>query len=84
MPGMYPMHEYDMVQLLGYEAVDVDYIEPGFDYLKVEPDGSVKHRNPAQGFYFNVQVPQQQYALKHPEDAEDGEGAESESPTEGN
>lgn len=65
---IYPMHEYDMVQLLGYEAVDVDYIEPGYDYLMVEPDGSVKHRNPAKGFYFNVQVPQQQYELKHPED----------------
>ena len=72
---IYPMHEYDMVQLLGYEAVDVDYIEPGFDYLMVEPDGSVKHRNPVQGFYFNVQVPQQQYELKHPDEMEDGEDA---------
>ena len=68
---IYPMHEYDMVQLLGYEAVDVDYIEPGYDYLMVEPDGSVKHRTPAKGFYFNVQVPQQQYVLKHPEESED-------------
>lgn len=68
---IYPMHEYDMVQLLGYEAVDIDYIEPGFDHLLVEPDGTIKHRNPAKGFYFNVQVPQQQYELKHPEDAEE-------------
>lgn len=68
---IYPMHEYDMIQLLGYEAVDVDYIEPGYDYLMVEPDGSVKHRTPAKGFYFNVQVPQQQYELKHPEEEGD-------------
>ena len=65
---IYPMHEYDMVQLLGYEAVDVDYIEPGFDHLLVAPDGTIKHRKPAEGFYFNVQVPQQQYELKHPDE----------------
>lgn len=65
---IYPMHEYDMVQLLGYEAVDVEYIEPGYDHLLVEPDGSVNHRKPASGFYFNVQVPQQQYMLKYDEE----------------
>ena len=68
---IYPMHEYDMIQLLGYEAVDVDYIEPGIDNLVVQPDGSVQHRNPVSGFYFNVLVPQQQYMLKHPDDVED-------------
>lgn len=73
---IYPMHEYDMVQLLGYEAVDVDYVEPGVDHLIVEPDGSVKHRNPAEGFFFNVLVPQQQYELKHPEEVE-GEETEN-------
>ncbi|MCH5214427.1 MAG: DUF4919 domain-containing protein [Muribaculaceae bacterium] len=70
---IYPMHEYDMVQLLGYEAVDMDYIEPGFDYLKVQPDGTIKHRSPAKGFYFNIQVPQQQYELKHPEEEDEGD-----------
>lgn len=64
---IYPMHEYDMIQLLGYEAVDVEYIDPGYDHLIVQPDGSVSHRKPASGFYFNVVVPQQQYDLKHPE-----------------
>lgn len=73
---IYPMHEYDMVQLLGYEAVDVDYVEPGVDHLIVEPDGTVKHRNPAEGFFFNVLVPQQQYELKHPEEVE-GEETEN-------
>ena len=67
---IYPMHEYDMMQLLGYEVVDMDYLDAGFDYLIVQPDGSVKLRNPAKGFYFNVLVPQQQYELKHPEEME--------------
>ena len=64
---IYPMHEYDMLQLLGYTPVDAEYQEPGFDYIKVKPDGSEKIKKPASGFYFNVQVPQQQYELKHPE-----------------
>lgn len=64
---IYPMHEYDMVQLLGYEATDADFIDPGIDYLTVRPDPQVKRRGKvAEGFYFNVQIPQQQYALKHP------------------
>lgn len=70
---IYPMHEYDIVQLLGYEAVDIDYIEPGYDKLIVEPDGTIKHRSPVKAFFFNVQVPQQQYELKHPEDLEEDE-----------
>ena len=65
---IYPMHEYDVIQLLGYEATDADFIEPGYDYLTVRPDGTQRHSKPAQGFYFNVQVPQQQYELKHPEE----------------
>lgn len=64
---MYPAHEYDMVQLLGYEAVDAEYIEPGYDYLSVEPDETDKRRRDksAKGFYFNVMMPQQQYSLKY-------------------
>lgn len=71
---IYPMHEYDMVQLLGYRAVDIDYNTVGYDHLLVEPDGSVKINKPVKGFYFNVEVPQQQYVIKHPE--VDGEGAD--------
>lgn len=65
---MYPAHEYDMVQLLGYEAVAADYIEPGYDYLTVQPDetSSGNRNKTAKGFYFNVIVPQEQYVLKHP------------------
>lgn len=67
---IYPSHEYDMVQLLGYEAVDAQFIDPGYDYLAVQPDESDtrKRDKSAKGFYFNVMVPQQQYELKHPED----------------
>lgn len=67
---IYPVHEYDMVQLLGYEAVDAKFIDPGYDYLEVQPDESDtrKRDKSAKGFYFNVMVPQQQYELKHPEE----------------
>lgn len=68
---IYPMHEYDMVQLLGYEATDAAFIEPGIDYLTVEADAETKRRlrdKVAQGYYFNVEVPQAQYELKHPEE----------------
>ena len=63
---IYPMHEYDMVQMMGYEAVDVEYVENGkFDRLLVQPDGSRKISKPVKSFYFNVGVPQQQYEMKH-------------------
>jgi len=69
---MYPAHEYDMVQLLGYEAIDAQFIDPGYDYLAVQPDetDTRKRDKSAKGFYFNVIVPQQQYELKHPEEIE--------------
>lgn len=69
---MYPSHEYDMVQLLGYEAIDAQFIDPGYDYLAVQPDetDTRKRDKSAKGFYFNVIVPQQQYQLKHPEEIE--------------
>lgn len=70
---IYPVHEYDMVQLLGYEATNADFIEPGYDYLSVTPDESDKRKRDksAKGFYFNVQIPQEQYELKHPEEDTD-------------
>lgn len=74
---IYPMHEYDMVQLLGYEATDARFIEPGVDYLIVEPDPEsgrkIQPKDVKEGFYFNVMVPQSQYELKHPEDSEEQE-----------
>lgn len=64
-----PMHEYNMLELLGYNATDAQFIEPGYDYLTVKPDpGNKIRRDKVQpGFYFNVVVPTQQYELKHPD-----------------
>ncbi len=71
---IYPAHEYDMVQLMGYHAVDADFIEPGFDYLMVEPEEETARRlrdKVQPGFYFDVRQIHQQYEMKHPEDDED-------------
>lgn len=70
---IYPSHEYDLVRLLGYEATDVDFIEPAYDHLIVQPDAETKKRlrdKAADGFFFNVVIPTQQYVLKHPENVE--------------
>lgn len=74
---IYPVHEYDMVQLLGYEATDAAFIEPGYDYLSVRPDETDKRKRDksAKGFYFDVRIPQEQYELKHPEDNTEAENA---------
>lgn len=71
---IYPMHEYDMVQLLGYQAVDAQYPRDGIDYLVVEaePETAKRLRNKvAPGFYFNIALLEEQYALKHPQAEEE-------------
>ena len=81
-----PMHEYDMVQLLGYEATDVDFnTYPGYDILMVSPEEETGRRlknRVADKFFFNVMIPTEQFELKHPEgleedeeEATEGEGA---------
>jgi len=73
---VYPMHEYDMAQLLGYDAVDAEYPQDGIDYLAVEPTETTSRRlrgKVEKGFYFNVKIPQQQYQLKHPEEFTDAQ-----------
>lgn len=78
---IYPGHEYDMVQLLGYNAVDVDFeTYPGYDILMVEPESETSRRQKgkiADKFYFNVVIPTEQFELKHPEEL-DGSGADDE------
>ena len=79
---IYPVHEYDLIRLLGYEATDADFIEPGYDYLTVRPDEETARRlrdKVAQGFYFNIGVPTAQYIMKHPELWEDYGNEEIES-----
>lgn len=71
---IYPAHEYDMVQVLGYEATDVKFIDPGFDYLSVSPEPETAKRlrdKVAKGFYFDVTISGEQYELKHPEGEEE-------------
>lgn len=66
---IYPMHEYNMIQLLGYEPTAVDFPADGFDHISVKPDNTNKRniKKPAEGYYFNVGPLTQQYELKHPE-----------------
>lgn len=76
---IYPAHEYDMVQLMGYHAVDAEFFEPGFDYLVVEPEEETSKRlrdKVQKGFYFDVQQVHRQYELKHPDEGEDEEDDE--------
>jgi len=71
---IYPMHEYDMIQLLGYEATDAEYPTDGIDKLIVQPTAATTKRlrgKTADCFYFNVAIPQEQYDLKHPDEAEE-------------
>ncbi len=70
---IYPAHEYDMVQLMGYRPVDATFIEPGYDYLQAEPEEETAKRlrdKVQSGFYFDVREVQRQYDLKHPEESE--------------
>ncbi|MDE7462175.1 MAG: DUF4919 domain-containing protein [Muribaculaceae bacterium] len=72
---IYPMHEYNMIQLLGYSPTAVDFPAEGFDYISVTPDADsgIKIRKPVEGFYFNVVPLTEQYELKHPEEQEASE-----------
>ncbi|MDO4335740.1 MAG: DUF4919 domain-containing protein [Bacteroidales bacterium] len=73
---IYPAHEYDMVQLMGYQAVDANLIEPGFDYIVVQPEEDTARRlrdKVQKGFYFDVRQVHRQYELKHPEETEEEE-----------
>lgn len=75
---IYPAHEYDMAQLLGYNAVDVDFdSHPGYDILKVRPNEETERRarnKTADRFFFNMILPTEQFELKHPEDVEGDDG----------
>lgn len=65
---VYPMHEYDVLQYLGYEPVEAEYPADGIDRLKVNPYKDARRFNgdTPGAFYFNVKIPQQEYMHKHP------------------
>lgn len=72
-----PDHEYFLLEVLGYDVDDYEYLEPGYDYLKVTPSDPSR-KNSAKtppGFYFDVQPLIRQYNLKYPENIPlEGEG----------
>ena len=82
---IYPMHEYNMIQLLGYEPTAVDFPAEGFDYISVRPEADSKRRiaKPAEGFYFNVANLSKQYELKHPEEPDSSTPATAPDPDTG-
>lgn len=47
-----PMHEYDIVNFLGFKAVDHEEIGDGIDYVKVEK----RENSKVEGFYFDVKM----------------------------
>lgn len=68
-----PDHEYFLLEVLGYDVEDYEFIEPGFDYLKVRPmdAGRIPSSKTPAGFYFDVQPLIEQYNLKYPENSEE-------------
>lgn len=75
-----PDHEYFLLEVLGYDVTDYNYIEPGFDYLQVTPI-DLKRRggpNTPKGYYFDVQMPIEQYTIKYPEEGDDTPEVEGE------
>ncbi|MCP9612972.1 DUF4919 domain-containing protein [Coprobacter tertius] len=59
---IYPTHEYDIVNHLGYTGSDYNFVEPTYDYLELE-------KNPlkTKGFYFNVSRILEEYNRKYKE-----------------
>lgn len=68
-----PDHEYFLLEVLGYDVTDYEFIDPGFDYLKVTPIEERRRGSPnlPAGFYFDVQTPISQYTLKFPDTEEE-------------
>ncbi|MDE5568328.1 MAG: DUF4919 domain-containing protein, partial [Muribaculaceae bacterium] len=66
---VYPEHEYDLLNLVGFFATGQKFEAPHFDFI------TVKQRNPNdhEGFYFDISEMLRQYFLKHP--SELGESA---------
>lgn len=59
---IYPTHEYDVVNRMGFTGAKYNFVEPSFDYLEVE-----KNLLNVKGYYFNVSRILQEYDLKYKE-----------------
>jgi len=58
-----PEHEYNIINFLGYVAVDHEDLGNGIEYIKVQP----KEGKSTQGFYFDVTRMMEVAALKFPD-----------------
>lgn len=66
-----PDHEYFLLEVLGYDVDDYEYIEPGYDYLIVHPTDPtlIPSSKTPKGFYFDVRPLIEQYNIKYPENS---------------
>lgn len=58
-----PEHEYNIINFLGYVAIDHEELEGGIEYIKVQP----KEGKSTQGFYFDVSRMMEVAELKFPD-----------------
>jgi len=58
-----PEHEYNIVNFLGYQAIDHQELDGGLEYIKVKPVAGKS----AEGFYFDVSRMMEVAAMKYPD-----------------
>lgn len=59
---VYPKHEYDFLNLSGIAAQAQEFVPPYYEHITVQK----KSDKDADGYYFNIAAPLEQYYLKHP------------------
>ena len=59
---VYPEHEYDLLNLVGFIATGQRFEAPHFDFIAVKQ----RNANDPEGFYFDISELLNQYFLKHP------------------
>lgn len=59
---VYPEHEYDLLNLVGFIASGQRFEAPHFDFITVNQ----RNANDPEGFYFDISEMLRQYFLKHP------------------
>lgn len=66
-----PDHEYFLLEVLGYDVDDYEFVEPGYDHLIVHPTdpSRIPSAKTPKGFYFDVRPLIEQYNIKYPENS---------------
>lgn len=66
-----PDHEYFLLEVLGYDVDDYEFVEPGYDHLIVHPidPSRIPSAKTPKGFYFDVRPLIEQYNIKYPENS---------------